>query len=294
MDWQLFSQLVVNGIAVGCIIALSSVGLTITYGVLRLVNFSHGDFLTVGAYMTLIANIWFGWNVWLSIVFGAALAIAIALICEKLIWSPLRDARASMTTLIIVAIGLALFLRNGVILIWGGGNHSYDVPVAKAIAIDVLGMTVDIAYYQLLVIALTAIAIVVLHYMLQRSKIGKAMRAVSDNIDLARVSGINVERVAVWTWVIAIGMTALGGSMYGLMTAVRPNMGWFLIIPMFTAIILGGIGNPYGAIAGALVTGIAQEAGIYWLPTAYKPAIPLVIMIVVLLFRPQGIFRGTI
>ncbi|WP_071516304.1 branched-chain amino acid ABC transporter permease [Geitlerinema sp. PCC 9228] len=289
MDLQLFSQLVVNGVAVGCIIALSAVGLTITYGVLRLVNFSHGDFLTVGAYMTLIAN-GLGLNIWFSIVVGAVLAIAIALICEKLIWSPLRDARASMTTLIIVAIGLALFLRNGVILIWGGGNQSYDVPVAQAV--EILG--VRLAYYQLLVIALTTIAIVVLHYMLQRTKIGKAMRAVSDNIDLARVSGINVERVAVWTWVIAIGMTALGGSMYGLMTAVRPNMGWFLILPMFAAIILGGIGNPYGAIAGALVTGIAQEAGTYWLPTAYKPAIALVIMIVVLLFRPQGIFRGTI
>jgi neutral amino acid transport system permease protein len=111
---------------------------------------------------------------------------------------------------------------------------------------------------------------------------------------LARVSGINVEQVVIWTWVIAAGLTALGGGMYGLITAVRPNMGWFLILPMFAAVILGGIGNPYGAIAGALVIGVAQEVSIFFLPTEYKLGVALMIMVLVLLFRPQGIFRGTI
>jgi neutral amino acid transport system permease protein len=132
-----------------------------------------------------------------------------------------------------------------------------------------------------------------LHYLLRNTKIGKAMRAVADNLDLARVSGINVDQVVLWTWVIAGTLTALGGGMYGLITAVRPNMGWFLILPMFASVILGGIGNPYGAIAGAFVIGIVQELSTYFLPTEYKLAVALLVMIAVLLFRPQGLFKGT-
>jgi neutral amino acid transport system permease protein len=129
---------------------------------------------------------------------------------------------------------------------------------------------------------------------LQNTKIGKAMRAVADDLDLARVSGINVEQVVVWTWVLAGGFTAIGGGMYGLITAVRPNMGWFMILPIFASVILGGIGNPYGAIAGALIIGISQEVSTYWLPAAYKLAVALIIMVLVLLVAPKGLFRSTI
>ena len=141
---------------------------------------------------------------------------------------------------------------------------------------------------------LAVLAILVLHYLLQNTKIGKAMRAVADNIDLARVSGINVERVVIWTWVISGSLTALGGSMYGLITAVRPNMGWFLILPMFASVILGGIGNPYGAIAAAFAIGITQEVSTPWLGSQYKQGVGLFMMILVLLIRPKGLFKGTI
>lgn len=287
MDQQ-FIQLLVNGIAVGSIIALAAVGLTLTYGILRLANFAHGDLMTLGAYLTLVANL-NGVNIWLSIALGALFTIGFALIGEKLLWSPMRDRRASSTTLIIISIGLALFLRNGIILIWGADNQRYDLPVASAL--EFFG--IRIAQSRLIVVALAIAVILGLHYILQNTKIGKAMRAVADNIDLARVSGINVERVVIWTWVIAAGLTAIGGGMYGLITAVRPNMGWFLILPMFASVILGGIGNPYGAIAGAFVIGIAQEVSTYWLPAEYKLAVALALMVLVLLFRPQGIFRGT-
>lgn len=282
-------QLFMNGIAVGSIIALAAVGLTLTYGILRLSNFAHGDFMTLGAYFSLLMNA-IGLPIWLAIALGAALTIAVALLCEKLLWSPMRDRRATSTTLIIISIGLALFLRNGIILIWGGANQSYELPVISAISF--LGLRIP--FYRLVVVGLALLAIVSLHLLLQNTKIGKAMRAVADNTDLARVSGINVDRVVIWTWVIAAGLTALGGGMYGIITAVRPNMGWFLILPMFASVILGGIGNPYGAIAGAFVIGIAQEVSSYWLPSEYKLGIALMIMIAVLLVRPQGIFRGTI
>ncbi len=121
------------------------------------------------------------------------------------------------------------------------------------------------------------------------------MRAVADNIDLARVSGINVEQVVLWTWVITAILTTLGGVMLGLITStVRPNMGWFLILPMFASVILGGIGNPYGAIAGGLVIGVVQELSVPWLGPDYKLGVALFIMILILLIRPQGIFKGTL
>jgi neutral amino acid transport system permease protein len=285
MDAQLF----VNGVAVGSIIALAAVGLTLTYGILRLSNFAHGDFMTLGAYLTWLANR-SGVNIWLSMIVGALVTVGAMLLCEKMLWKPMRDRRADATTLIIISIGLALFIRNGIILIWGGNNQSYDLPIAPALSIAGL----RIPQNQLIVMGLAVTAIVGLHFLLQNTKIGKAMRAVADDIDLARVTGINVERVVLWTWVITGIFTALGGSMYGLVTGIRPNMGWFLILPMFASVILGGIGNPYGAIAGALVIGIAQELSVPFLGSQYKLGVALLIMVLILLFRPQGLFKGTI
>ena len=289
MDAQL-AQLFVNGIAVGSIIALAAVGLTLTYGILRLSNFAHGDFMTLGAYLTLLANSTVGINIWLSMLLGAIGTVAAMLLSEKLMWSKMRAVRATSTTSIIISIGLALFIRNGIILIWGGGNRDYNLPIDPAR--EILGL--KIPQNQLLVMFMAVLAILVLHYLLQNTKIGKAMRAVADNIDLARVSGINVDSVVIWTWVIAGTLTALGGSMYGLITAVRPNMGWFLILPMFASVILGGIGNPYGAIAAALVIGITQEISTPLLGSQYKQGVGLSIMILVLLIRPKGLFKSTI
>lgn len=289
MDLIALTQLLLNGIAVGSIIALAAVGLTLTYGILRLSNFAHGDLMTLGAYLTLLANAQ-GINIGLSVLLGCAATIAGVLLSEKLIWSPMRFKRATSTTLIIISIGLALFIRYGIILFWGGSNQRYNLPVAEAIQFGGLRLP----FYDIVVIGLAIAAIAALHYLLQNTKIGKAMRAVADDLDLARVSGIDVDRVVLWTWVIAGSLTALGGSMLGLTEGVRPNMGWFLLLPMFAAVILGGIGNPYGAIAGALIIGIGQEISTYWLPTEYKLGVALIIMVLVLLFRPQGLFKGTL
>ncbi|UKO96414.1 branched-chain amino acid ABC transporter permease [Nostoc sp. UHCC 0870] len=288
MDTQII-QLVVNGIAVGSIIALAAVGLTLTYGILRLSNFAHGDFLTLGAYLTLFVNT-LGLNIWLSMVLAAVGTVLAMILSEKLLWSKMRSIRANSTTLIIISIGLALFLRNGIVLIWGGKNQNYDLPIIPAL--DIFGVRVP--QNQILVLALAVVAILALHYLLQNTKIGKAMRAVADDLDLAKVSGIDVDKVVLWTWVIAGTLTSLGGSMYGLITAVRPNMGWFLILPLFASVILGGIGNPYGAIAAAFIIGIVQEVSTAWLGSQYKQGIALLIMIVVLLIRPKGLFKGTI
>jgi neutral amino acid transport system permease protein len=279
-------QLLINGIAIGSILALAAIGLTLTYGILKLSNFAHGDFMTLGAYLTWLVND-SGLNIWLSMFIAAAGTIIAMLIAEYLLWKPMRDRRASDTTLIIISIGLALFLRNGILLIYGGSNQQYLLPVVRALEFGDL----RIAYYRLVVVGLAIAAIVALHLILKNTKIGKAMRAVSDNIDLARVSGINVERIVLWTWVITGTLTAFAGAMYGLIAVVRPNMGWFLILPMFAAVILGGIGNVYGAIAGAFIIGIAQELSVPLLGSEYKLGVALAIMIVILLVRPQGLFK---
>lgn len=282
-------QLVFNGIAIGSILALAAIGLTLTYGILDLSNFAHGDFMTLGAYMTWLANI-NGLNIWLAMIVGAVGTILAMLITEFILWKPMRDRRANSTTLIIISIGLALFLRSAILFIWGGSNKSYDLPVVEAISVG----DVRIAYYRVIGIILAIIAIAALHFLLQKTKVGKAMRAVADNIDLARVSGIDVEKVVLWTWIITGILTALAGGIYGLITAVRPNMGWFLILPMFASVILGGIGNVYGAIVGALIIGVAQElsTSIPFLGSEYKLGVALLIMVLILFLRPQGLFKG--
>ncbi len=285
MDTTTIIQALFNGVAVGSIIALAAVGLTLTLDILRLSNFAHGDFLTVGAYLTWWIN-QAGVNIWLSMIIAGAGTVILMLICEQLLWKQMRKKRSSSTSLIIVSIGLALFLRNGILFIWGGSNQNYDLPLIEAI--DIGG--VKVAYYRLIVIAVTTLAIVTLHLILQKTKIGKAMRAVADNIDLARVSGIDVEQVVLFTWIITAVLTAMGGGFYGLITAVRPNMGWFLILPIFASVSLGGIGNPYGAIAGGIIIGVAQELSVPFFGSEYKLAVALVIMIAILLIRPQGIF----
>ncbi len=287
LDIMFDLQLIVNGITVGSILALAAIGLTLTYGILNLSNFAHGDFMTLGAYLTWIGNT-SGLNIWLAMVLGAVGTIIAMLVAEYLLWKPMREIRATDTTLIIISIGLALFIRNGILLIYGGSNQLYDLPVVPALEFGDL----RIAYYRLIVVGLAIAAIIALHLILQNTKIGKAMRAVADNIELARVSGINVERVVLWTWVITGTLTAFAGGMYGLIAAVRPFMGWFLILPMFASVILGGIGNPYGAIAGAFIIGIAQEVTVPWLGSEYKLGVALAIMILILLVRPQGLFKG--
>ncbi|OKH15913.1 branched-chain amino acid ABC transporter permease [[Limnothrix rosea] IAM M-220] len=291
-------QLVLNGLSIGSILALAAVGLTLTYGILRLSNFAHGDYMTLGAYVTWLTNS-FGVNIWLSMVVGAFGTIGGMLMAEKILWQPMRDRRATSTTLIIISIGLALFIRSGVLFIWGSSNQQYDLPVVRAINLtEMFGLPetvpdIRIAYYRVVVMVMTLLVILGLHFVLQNSKIGKAMRAVADNIDLARVSGVDVERVVLWTWIITGTLTAIAGSMYGLITTVRPNMGWFLILPMFASVILGGIGNPYGAIAGAFVIGIAQEVSVAFLGPDYKLGVALLIMVALLFIRPQGLFKGT-
>jgi len=278
-------QLVINGIVVGSIIALAAIGLSMTYDILNFANFAHGEFLTLGAYLAFLFSVTLGTNFLTACVAAALITALVAVLCDLIIWQRMRTKGASPVALIIISIGLALFIRNFIIFLWGPAIKRYDLPVKRGMELG----SVVITENQIAVIVVALVCMFLVHYLLKKTSIGKAMRALSDNIDLAKVSGIDVDCVVRYTWAIGMALAAVGGILYGLLTNINPNMGWFLLIPMFSAAILGGIGNPYGAMAGGIIIGLAQELSTAIFPTEYKLAISFVIMIAVLLVRPQGI-----
>jgi neutral amino acid transport system permease protein len=282
-------QLIVNGIILGSIIALAAIGLTMVYGVLNFANFSHADFLALGAYIAFVLNTVLGINILLSFFIAIAISGALGVLMDFLIWKPMRKKNADLVSLIIISIGLALIVRNAIIFIWGGSTRNFDLPVQKGI--EMLGVTVT--HNQFIGIGTAILFMVLVHHFLKNTKMGKAMRAISDDINLARVSGIDVDKVIMWMWFLGIGLAGAAGVLYGLETTIRPNMGWFLILPMFAAVILGGIGNPYGAMVGGMVIGLSQELSLLVLPSEYKMGVSLAIMIIVLLVKPEGLFKGT-
>jgi neutral amino acid transport system permease protein len=282
-------QLIVNGIVVGSIIALAAIGLTMVYGVLNFANFSHADFLALGAYIAFVLNTVLGINILVSFFIAIAISGALGVLLDFLIWKPMRKKNADLVSFIIISIGLALIVRNAIIFIWGGSTRNFDLPVQKGI--EMLGVTVT--YNQFIGMGTAILFMLLVHYFLKHTKMGKAMRAISDDINLARISGIDVDRVIMWMWFLGIGLAGAAGVLYGLETTIRPNMGWFLILPMFAAVILGGIGNPYGAMVGGMVIGLSQELSMLVLPSEYKMGVSLAIMILVLLVKPEGLFKGS-
>jgi len=282
-------QLIVNGIVLGSIIALAAIGLTMVYGVLNFANFSHADFMTFGAYIAFVLNVALGLNIILSFFIAVAIAGALGVLLDFLVWKPMRRKNADLVSLIIISIGLSLIVRNAIIFIWGGSTRNFDLPVQRGI--EMLGVT--ITHNQLIGVGTAILFMVMVHFFLKKTKLGKAMRAISDDINLARISGIDSDKVIMWMWFIGIGLAGVAGILYGLETTIRPNMGWFLILPMFAAVILGGIGNPYGAMVGGMVIGLSQELSMLILPSEYKMGVSLGIMILVLLFKPRGLFGGT-
>jgi len=282
-------QLIVNGIVLGSIIALAAIGLTMVYGVLNFANFSHADFMTFGAYIAFLLNVALGLNIILSFFIAVAIAGALGVLLDFLVWKPMRRKNADLVSLVIISIGLSLIVRNAIIFIWGGSTRNFDLPVQRGI--EMLGVT--ITHNQLTGLGTAILFILLVHFFLKNTKLGKAMRAISDDINLARISGIDTDKVIMWMWFIGVGLAAVAGILYGLETTIRPNMGWFLILPMFAAVILGGIGNPYGAMVGGMVIGLSQELSMLILPSEYKMGVSLGIMILVLLFKPKGLFGGT-
>lgn len=284
----------VPGLTIGSVYALGAVGISMIFGILRFAHFAHGDLMTLGGYGVLTA-VWFiPIHPLLLLPFGIALAIVAALAVDQFFYKPLR--KLPTIYMVIASFGVALIFRSLAQLFWSSGNQVFTPGVRMPV---VLFDTFRISELHMQVILLTLVIAIALHFFLTRSKLGRAMRAVSDEPELAAVAGLDTERVIRWTWVIGASMAATAGVFAGMDTSMHPNLGWNLLLAMFAAAVLGGIGKPMGAIAGGLIMGIAEETATFtWfsdeplISPSYKSAVAFFIMVALLLFRPQGLFKG--
>lgn len=285
----LLLQLISNGIILGCIIALGSIGLSLLYGILKFGNFAHGDMMTLGAYFAFLFKVQLGMPMWAAFVLAMALTAFVAIIVDQIIYKSLR--KSDSIILLIASVGVALILRNFIQLIWGPQNHFYDKGIQMPIK---LGLGVRVKPNQILILVVTVALVILAHLFLRKTKMGKAMRAMSDNMDLAKVTGINTEQVIKWTWVLGAVLTAAAGILLGIDTHLSPSMGWNLLLPLFAATILGGIGSPYGAMLGGLVIGVSQELSTLVIPPTYKPGVAFLIMLLMLLIKPTGLMGRSV
>lgn len=278
-------QLLIYGVVLGSIIVLGAIGLSLTYGILNFANFAHGDTMTVGAYLALLFKAGFGWPLGLALPAAMACTAALMVLIDKSLYQRLRSQGA--ITLLIASVGVALILRNLVQVAWGPDTRFFNQGIQLPIAFYGLRIKPD----HLLIggIALSLVAGV--HFFLRFTKLGKAMRAMADNADLARISGIDTGRVIAWTWALGSALAAAAGVLLAIDSQLSPQMGWHMLLPIFAAVILGGIGSPYGAMAGGMIIGITQELSTLVISTAYKPVVAFVLMILILLVRPSGIFN---
>lgn len=294
----MIGQYIANGLVLGSTIALGAIGLTLTYNILNFANFAHGSLVSWGAYFGLVFVVAFagvhagglgpfsfGWPFVIALIGSAILTSGLALLADWLVFRPLRRSNIQVA-LVFASFGASLLLRNFIVILFGPDPHYYnhEIQITREI-LPGIRMTPD----QIFVVVLAIVMVVGLHLFLTRTRLGKAMRATADNIALAQVTGINIQAIIRWTWVVGGSLAAIGGMFFGLTVQILPQMGYNLVLSLFAAAILGGIGSVYGAVLGGLVIGMAQDLSVMFISPTYKPAVAFVIMIFVLLVRPTGI-----
>lgn len=278
-------QHLVNGLVLGGTYALLGIGLTLIFGLMNVVNFAHGEFYTLGAYATFAALALAG------LPFAGALALAIAVgmalgaLTERVLLRPLRHE--SVETVMLVMIGLWIALQNAELLVWGGVAKSIPHPFPTAPL--TLG-PVSIAPLRLAVLAAALALIAGAHLVIQKTRFGCAMRATFQDADTAALMGVRIHRVRAATFALGSGLAAAAGALLGPIFLVYPSMGDLASLKAFSVVILGGLGNVWGATVGGLLLGVAEELGAGYVSSGYRDAVGFVIMILVLLLRPSGLF----
>ncbi|MEF2073587.1 branched-chain amino acid ABC transporter permease [Consotaella aegiceratis] len=317
----------VGGLVIGSIYALGAIGVTLIFGILRFAHFAHGDVMTAGAFFAftlaaILASFGIVTPLPLAILLLPVVMIATAgftIGIDKLFYEPLRARGARPVVLVMASIGVTLMLQGLIRLFGGTGSHDMYLNAPKTIYRIPTGFRdIVVSQPQMILIVLTAVSVVALHLFLTRSRLGKAMRAVSDNPDLARVTGISLQTVTKVTWVIGGALAALAGTMLAMDVTLKPDLAYNILLPIFAAVILGGIGQPYGAVAGGYIVGFSETLAVFnfsvllrplkpllpsWVeipaslavvPTEYRLAVPFFILVVVLIYRPTGIFKGRV
>ncbi|MFQ5919544.1 MAG: branched-chain amino acid ABC transporter permease [Thermoplasmata archaeon] len=283
-------QEIFNGLIFGGILVLGAIGLTLVYGIRGFPNFAHGDMMALGAYFALTFTTAFLTVIafppellWLALLMAIPISMVLmALLGIGLEWGIFKRLHGeSLVRPLIASIGLAFIIQNLIRIFWGTSNHNFGFPAQIA---RVLPFGVRLTDNQIGILISVFVVVAAVHVLLRYTTLGKSMRATADNWDLARVTGINVQRVVYATWAIGSALAAVGGALLGLFAVIRPIMGFTLLLPIFAAVILGGIGSAYGAMAGGFLIGVAQEVSVpflFALSQATVPVAPFLALLVV-------------
>jgi branched-subunit amino acid ABC-type transport system permease component len=305
---EFINNYLVPGLILGSIYALGAIGVSMIYSILRFAHFAHGDLMTFGAYLAYAVVVAADWPPLVALPFAIVGTAAAALVIDNLAYRPFRKSRPIVV--VIASFGVALMIRAAIMLIWG----VQPAPYVEGIEPPLESLEPFRIHEKHIIIVGTALVLVIaLHLLLTRTKMGKAMRAMSDDADLARVTGIGTERVIAWTWIVGAVLAAAAGVLMAIDTQIKPTLGWDQLLPLFAAAILGGLGRPYGAILGGLVIGMVEELSSYpaWdtvqifgaklleldkpiISPGYKTGLAFAIMIIMLIWRPQGLLRGRV
>jgi neutral amino acid transport system permease protein len=288
----MFMQLLANGLVTGSVIALAAAGISIVYGILRLVNFAYGDYMTFGAFMGILFNVTLGLPIVPAAVLAMAATAVLSIVLELVLWQPLRTRSAGFMSLFLVSVGLALVLRHAIYLVAGPQPRTYSVDPYKVYVIG----SARLSGAQGIAIVVASVGIVLVGVLIARTGVGRAMRALADDLPLAAVAGVRTGRVILAAWIVSGLLAGLAGVLAGLVqTSFNPQLGFTLLLPIFAAVVLGGIGSVYGALAGGLALGLAMELSTWpefagGVDPTYKPVVAFAALVLVLLLRPQGLF----
>jgi branched-chain amino acid transport system permease protein len=294
-------QFLADGLLMGAMIGLGAIGVTLTYAILRFANFAHGEFIAWGAYLALlvsgiagaiagstapIGRLSFGWTLIAATLVAMILTGSIALTLDWLLFSRLRR-RGNAIAMVMASFGASMAMRSALEFIFTSSPAYFSRDIQIAIP---LGLGIRATPDQLFLIAMTAVLVVAVHLLMTKTPIGRAMRAVAENPALASVSGVDVDHVIRASWLIAGALACASGVVLGLTVQIRPFMGFDLLLPLFAAAILGGIGSVPGAVLGGLIVGISESASVQFIGAEFRAGVAFAILIAVLLVKPTGIF----
>lgn len=282
---SIIPQLIANGIIAGGIYSLVALGYTMVYGILKFINFAHGEIFMIGAYIAWLFNIVFGVNIFIAFLISMLGCAILGFITEKVAYKPLRNA--SRLAPLITAIGVSLFLQSIALLLFGAQIRTFRTGTIER-GIPILGAS--ITKIQIIIILVSLIFMFLLHLFVKHTRTGKAIRAVADNPELASTIGINTDKVISIVFILGSALAAAAGVLIGIEQNLQPTMGISVGIKAFTAAVIGGIGNIYGALLGGYLIGLIENIGIWFIPSGYKDAIAFLVLLVMLFFRPQGLF----
>ena len=280
------AQSTANGIKFGLIIAMTAIGLSLIFGTTGLINFAHGDLVTFGAFSAYFFNVVLGVHLIIAALLAVVTTAALSGAIDRGLWRPLRSRKTGLISMLVISIGLAFVIRHVLLLFFGGSRRPYaQYAVQQGINFG----PVRLQPVELWVMGLSVLILIAIALMLTRTRLGKAMRAVADNRDLAESSGIDVQKVILAVWILGGVLTAVGGVFLGMIETVDYLMGFRLLLLMFAGVILGGLGTAYGAMLGSLLVGLVSEISAVFFSSELKYVWALGVLIVVLLIRPQGL-----